>query len=69
MILSLDTTPYPVQPGAEGHVLYERMLFVDCSSAFNTTVNMKITQMLWILGLYTSVCNWIVSFLADPKCF
>lgn len=34
-----------------------------------TTVNMKIPQKLWILGLYTSVCNWIVSFLTDHKCF
>lgn len=62
---SLNTSPFPVPPGAEGHVLCVRMLFVDYSLAFNTTVNMKITQKLWILGLYTSVCNWIVSFLTD----
>lgn len=60
-----QSTPCPVQPGAEAHLLYLRMLFVNYSLAFNTTVNMYIPQKLWILGLYTSVCNWIVSFLTD----
>ncbi|CDQ59852.1 unnamed protein product [Oncorhynchus mykiss] len=42
---------------------YVRMLFVDYSSAFNTIVPSKLITKLKILGLYTSLCNWILDFL------
>ena len=40
-----------------------RMLFVDYSSAFNTIVPSKLITKLRILGLNTSLCNWILDFL------
>ena len=42
---------------------YVRMLFIDYSSAFNTIVHSKVITKLRILGLNTSLCNWILDFL------
>ena len=42
---------------------YVRMLFIDCSSAFDTIVPIKLITKLRILGLNTSLCNWILDFL------
>ena len=42
---------------------YVRMLFIDYSSAFNTTVPSKLITKLRLLGLNTSLCNWILDFL------
>ena len=39
------------------------MLFIDYSSAFNTIVSSKLITKLRILGLNTSLCNWILDFL------
>ena len=39
------------------------MLFIDYSSAFNTIVPSKHINKLRILGLNTSLCNWILDFL------
>ena len=39
------------------------MLFIDYSSAFNTIVPSKLITKLRILGLNTSLCNWILDFL------
>ena len=39
------------------------MLFIDYSSAFNTIVPTKIITKLGIMGLNTSLCNWILDFL------
>ena len=39
---------------------YVKMLFIDYSSAFNTKVPMKLITKLRILGLNTSLCNWIL---------
>jgi hypothetical protein len=47
---------------------YVRMLFIDYNSAFNTIVPSKLIPKLRILGLNTSLCNWILDFLtAAPK--
>ena len=43
-----------------------RMLFIDYSSAFNTIVPSKLITKLRILGLNTSLCNWIMDFLTGP---
>jgi hypothetical protein len=39
------------------------MVFIDHSSAFNTTVLTKLITKLRILGLNISLCNWIQDFL------
>ncbi len=44
---------------------YARLLFIDYSSAFNTTVPIKLTNKLTGLGLNTSLCDWIQDFLTD----
>jgi hypothetical protein len=40
-----------------------RMLFIDDSSAFNSTVPSKLITKLRTLGLNTSLWNWILDFL------
>ncbi|KAI5087807.1 gastrula zinc finger protein XlCGF28.1-like [Silurus meridionalis] len=42
---------------------YVRMLFIDFSSAFNKIVPQHLIEKLSILGLNTSLCNWILDFL------
>ena len=39
------------------------MLFIDCSSAFNTIVPSKLITKLRTLGLNTFLCIWILDFL------
>jgi hypothetical protein len=39
------------------------MLFIDYSSVFNTIVPSKLITKLRILGLNTSLGNWILNFL------
>lgn len=43
---------------------YVRILFIDFSSAFNTVIPQKLVK-LGLLGLNTSLCNWILDFLTD----
>ncbi|KAK1796834.1 hypothetical protein P4O66_000922 [Electrophorus voltai] len=42
---------------------YIRMLFIDFSSAFNIIVPQHLIGKLSLLGLNTSLCNWILDFL------
>ncbi|KAK3531501.1 hypothetical protein QTP70_023284 [Hemibagrus guttatus] len=42
---------------------YVRMLFIDFSSAFNTIIPQHLIEKLCLLGLNTSLCNWILDFL------
>ncbi|KAL0152069.1 hypothetical protein M9458_052623, partial [Cirrhinus mrigala] len=42
---------------------YIRMLFIDFSSAFNTIIPQQLINKLNLLGLNTSLCNWILDFL------
>ncbi|KAK3516396.1 hypothetical protein QTP70_010494 [Hemibagrus guttatus] len=39
------------------------MLFIDFSSAFNTIIPQHLIEKLSLLGLNTSLCNWILDFL------
>ena len=39
------------------------MLFIDLSSAFNTIIPQHLTRKLSLLGMNTSLCNWILDFL------
>jgi gmma-aminobutyric acid receptor subunit gamma/cGMP-dependent protein kinase 2 len=61
--------PAPTEMAASLHVprnkrnTYVRILFIDYSSAFNTIVPSKLINKLRILGLNTSLCNWILDFL------
>ncbi|KAK1804854.1 hypothetical protein P4O66_003555 [Electrophorus voltai] len=41
---------------------YVRILFIDFSSAFNTIVPQHLIGKLSLLGLNTSLCNWILDF-------
>ena len=41
-----------------------RILLIDYSSAFNTIVTSELITKLRTLGLNTSLCNWILAFLA-----
>ena len=41
------------------------MLFIDYSSAFHPIVPSKLITKLMILGLTTSLSNWILDFLSD----
>ncbi|KAK3554292.1 hypothetical protein QTP70_020159 [Hemibagrus guttatus] len=40
-----------------------RMLFIDFSSAFNKIIPQYLTEKLSLLGINTSLCNWILDFL------
>ncbi|KAK3556856.1 hypothetical protein QTP70_022354 [Hemibagrus guttatus] len=42
---------------------YVRMLQIDFSSAFNTIIHHHLFEKLSLLGLNTSLCNWILDFL------
>ncbi|KAK3550361.1 hypothetical protein QTP86_025133 [Hemibagrus guttatus] len=42
---------------------FVRMLFLDFSSAFNTIIPQHLIEKLSLLGLNTSLCNWILDFL------
>ncbi|KAK3513993.1 hypothetical protein QTP70_001267 [Hemibagrus guttatus] len=42
---------------------YVRMLFIDFSSAFTTIIPQHLIEKLNLLGLNTSLCNWILDFL------
>jgi hypothetical protein len=42
------------------------MLFIDCSSTFNTIVPLELITKLRSLELNTSLCNWILDFLTGP---
>ncbi|KAL0174486.1 hypothetical protein M9458_030454, partial [Cirrhinus mrigala] len=42
---------------------YVRMLFTDFSSAFNTIIPQQLINKLNLLGLNTSLSNWILDFL------
>ncbi|KAK3520087.1 hypothetical protein QTP70_013046 [Hemibagrus guttatus] len=42
---------------------YVQMLFIDFSSAVNTIIPQHLIEKLSLLGLNTSLCNWILDFL------
>ncbi|KAK1786349.1 hypothetical protein P4O66_018038, partial [Electrophorus voltai] len=48
---------------------YIRMLFIDFSSAFNTIVPQHLIGKLSLLGLNTSLCNWMLDFLTGRPQF
>ncbi|KAK3556234.1 hypothetical protein QTP70_006917 [Hemibagrus guttatus] len=42
---------------------FVQMLFIDFSSAFNAIIPQHLIENLSLLGLNTSLCNWILDFL------
>ncbi|KAK3553859.1 hypothetical protein QTP70_012695 [Hemibagrus guttatus] len=49
---------------------YVRVLFIDFSSAFNTIIPQHLIKKLSLLGINTSLCNWILDFLTGrPQSF
>ncbi|KAK3506942.1 hypothetical protein QTP70_031710, partial [Hemibagrus guttatus] len=48
---------------SHSHMLYAQMLFIDFSSAFNTIIPQHLIEKLSLLGLNTSLYNWIMDFL------
>ncbi|KAI4902910.1 hypothetical protein NFI96_020433, partial [Prochilodus magdalenae] len=50
-------------PHLDNRDTYVQMLFIDFSSAFNTIIPQHLIEKLNLLGLNTSLSNWILDFL------
>ncbi len=65
---AISTTLHLALTHLEQKDSYVRMLFIDFSSAFNTIIPQQLILKLNLLGLNTSLCNWILDFLtARPQ--
>ncbi len=65
---AISTTLHLALTHLEQKDSYVRMLFIDFSSAFNTIIPQQLIHKLNLLGLNTSLCNWILDFLtARPQ--
>ncbi|KAK3537789.1 hypothetical protein QTP70_018943, partial [Hemibagrus guttatus] len=60
---AISTTLHLSLTHLENKGTYVRMLFIDFSSAFNTIIPQHLTEKLSLLGIKTSLCNWILDFL------
>ncbi|KAK3531636.1 hypothetical protein QTP70_025878 [Hemibagrus guttatus] len=60
---AINTTLHLSLTHLENKDTYVRMLFIDFSSAFNTTIPQHLTEKLSLLYINTSLCNWILDFL------
>ncbi|KAK3548403.1 hypothetical protein QTP70_012646 [Hemibagrus guttatus] len=60
---AISTTLHLSLTHLENKDTYVRMLFIDFSSAFNTIIPQHLTEKLSLLGINTSLCNWILDFL------
>ncbi|KAK3513506.1 hypothetical protein QTP70_015492, partial [Hemibagrus guttatus] len=60
---AITTTLYLALTQLDNKDSYVRMLFIDFSSAFNTIIPQHLIEKLSLLGLNTSLCNWILDFL------
>ncbi|KAK1804857.1 hypothetical protein P4O66_019115, partial [Electrophorus voltai] len=66
---AISTTLHLALTHLEKKGTYVRMLFIDFSSAFNTIVPQHLIGKLNLLGLNTSLCNWILDFLTGRPQF
>ncbi|KAK3514687.1 hypothetical protein QTP70_027770 [Hemibagrus guttatus] len=67
---AISTTLYLALTHLENKDTYVRMVFIDFSSAFNTIILQHLIEKLSLLGLNTSLCNWILDFLTGrPQSF
>lgn len=62
---AISTALHPALTHLETSNTYVRMLFVDFSSAFNTVIPHQLVAKLYILGLSSSLCAWVMDFLTD----
>ncbi|KAI4888037.1 hypothetical protein NFI96_004468 [Prochilodus magdalenae] len=60
---SISTTLHLALTHLDNRDTYVRMLFIDFSSAFNTIIPQHLIGKLNLLGLNTSLSNWILDFL------
>ncbi|KAI4889636.1 hypothetical protein NFI96_003622 [Prochilodus magdalenae] len=60
---AISTNPYLALTHLDNRDTYVRMLFIDFSSAFNTIIPQHLIGKLNLLGLNTSLSNWILDFL------
>ncbi|KAF7711715.1 gastrula zinc finger protein XlCGF28.1-like [Silurus meridionalis] len=60
---TISTTLYLALTHLGNKDSYVRMLFIDFSLAFNTIIPQHLIEKLTLLGLNTSLCNWILDFL------
>ncbi|KAK3525744.1 hypothetical protein QTP70_007392 [Hemibagrus guttatus] len=60
---AISTTLHLSLTHLENKDTYVRMLFIDFSSTFNTIILQHLTEKLSLLGINTSLCNWILDFL------
>ncbi|KAK3508046.1 hypothetical protein QTP70_011307 [Hemibagrus guttatus] len=60
---AISTTLHLSLTHLENKDTFVRMLFIDFSSAFNTIIPQHLTEKLSLLGIITSLCNWILDFL------
>ncbi|KAK3553665.1 hypothetical protein QTP70_006873 [Hemibagrus guttatus] len=60
---AITTTLYLALTHLDNKNSYIQMLFIDFSSAFNTIILQHMIEKLSLLGLNTSLCNWILDFL------
>ncbi|XP_053093073.1 uncharacterized protein LOC128318920 [Pangasianodon hypophthalmus] len=60
---AITTTLHLALTHLDNNDIHVRMLFIDFSSAFNTIIPQHLIGKLNLLGLNTSLCNWILDFL------
>ncbi|KAK3516413.1 hypothetical protein QTP70_010742 [Hemibagrus guttatus] len=60
---AISTTHHLSLTHLENKDTYVQMLFIDFNSAFNTIIPQHLTEKLSLLGINTSLCNWILDFL------
>ncbi|KAI4880646.1 hypothetical protein NFI96_001018 [Prochilodus magdalenae] len=60
---AISTTLHLALTHLDNRDTYVRMLFIDSSSAFNTIIPQHLIGKLNLLGLNTSLSNWILDFL------
>ncbi|KAI4879830.1 hypothetical protein NFI96_002171 [Prochilodus magdalenae] len=60
---AISTTLHLALTHLDNRDTYVRMLFIDFSSAFNTIIPQHLIRKLNLLGLNTSLSNWILDFL------
>ncbi|KAK3563666.1 hypothetical protein QTP86_033511, partial [Hemibagrus guttatus] len=67
---AITTTLHLALTHLENKDSYVRMLFIDFSSSFNTIIPQHLTEKLSLLGINTSLCNWILDCLTGrPQSF
>ncbi|KAI4892920.1 hypothetical protein NFI96_001301 [Prochilodus magdalenae] len=59
---AISTTLHLALTHLDNRDTYVRMLFIDFSSAFNTIIPQHLIGKLNLLGLNTSLSNWILDF-------